>query len=153
GKVEVERGGGDESKAEQHWARALQFDAGHAEALQGLERIARGRSDWRRVVQLMDLRERSERDPAKKRDLLAEIGKLLRTELQAPQDALGYLERAVQLAPDDARVAEPLADAYFAAGRIAEAGKLYVVLLDKLKGKKSKEVARLTFRLGAIAEK
>jgi tetratricopeptide (TPR) repeat protein len=152
GKVEVERGGGDETKAEPHWTRALQFDAGHAEALEGLERLARGRSDWRRVVQLLDLREKGERDNAKKRDLLAEIGKLLRTELKAPQEALGYLERAVSLAPDDARVAEPLADAYFAAGRMAEAGKLYAGLLERLKGKKSKEVARLTFRLGAIAE-
>src|SRR5205823_4094939 len=151
GRVEAERSG-DQQRAEASWTRAIQYDPAHAEALEALEQVVRGRSDWRRVVELLDLREKAESDAGKKRDLLVEIGRLLRGELHAPAEALPYLERASRIAPDDPRVIEPLADAYYQSGRFGEARALYARLVEGLKGKKSKEAARWQFRLGAVAE-
>jgi pentatricopeptide repeat protein len=151
GRVEAERSG-DEARAEPHLARAIEFDPAHKEALAALEQLARGRTDWRRVVELLDRRERAEEDPAKKRELLTEIGRLLRGELGAAADALPYLERAHQLAPDDPQILEPLADGYFHAGRYDDAARLLRILIERQKGRKSKDMARMQFRLGAIAE-
>src|SRR5439155_20363480 len=51
---------------------------------------------------------------------------------------------------------EPLADAYFAAGRGNEALPMYQSLIESTlaanKGRKTKELARLHFRVGGIAE-
>src|SRR5439155_6697969 len=53
-------------------------------------------------------------------------------------------------------ILEPLAEAYFGAGRLREAMPLYQGLLDAQvaanKGRKTKEMVRLHFRLGGIAE-
>jgi tetratricopeptide (TPR) repeat protein len=67
---------------------------------------------------------------------------------------LPYLERAVKAAPDDPAVLEPLADLYLAAGKYAEALPLYRALVEKVgKGRRNKDVGRLHFRIGQIAEK
>ena len=48
---------------------------------------------------------------------------------------------------------DPLADFYFAAGRVADAAPLYHDLIGRLgKGRRTKEQARLFYRLGGIAE-
>src|SRR5207244_1478415 len=85
-----------------------------------------------------------------------ELAKLYLEKVGQPAAALPWLERAAQLAGADADAAilEPLADGYFAAGRAGDALPLYQKLIERVgKGKRTKEMGRWQFRLGAIAEK
>src|SRR5262249_35598872 len=152
GRVEAQRGG-ESDQAESYFCKAVDCDPTHVEALQELEKLARSRSDWHRVVDLLALREHAEADAARKCELLTEIGRLLGSVLAAPERAVSYLERAAALAPNEPRAIEPLADVYFKAGKLTDAKQLYARLLSGLKGRKSKDAARWQFRLGAIAER
>jgi pentatricopeptide repeat protein len=104
------------------------------------------------VAELLALRERAEQDPGKRRALVAELGRLYAGPLGAPAEAVRWLERGLELAPEEPQILEPLADAYYQSGRVRDAASLYQRLLAKLGARKSKEVARVQFRLGAIAE-
>jgi tetratricopeptide (TPR) repeat protein len=154
GRLEAERQG--EGAAEPYYERALQADPTHLEVAEALEKLARGRGDFRRVAALLAVRaERMQSvDPARQRDLLLELGRLYVNELKSPEGALPVLERAHRLAPDDVQVIEPLADLYFAAGRLREALPLYKALVERTgRGRRTKELGRYHFRLGAIAER
>jgi tetratricopeptide (TPR) repeat protein len=143
---------GDEA-GEPHYARALDADPKHAEAGRALEQIARARGDWERVAYLLAAREESAPE-SDKRALWLELSNVYVDKLKQPQAALPYLERAVKAAPDDPQVLEPLADLYLAAGKYNDALPLYRSLVEKVgKGKRTKDVARLNFRIGQIAEK
>ncbi len=143
---------GDEA-GEPHWLRALDDDATHAGALAALEKLARGRGDWARVAELLALR-LEQTAAAERKPLYVELAEVYGQKLKQPAAALPYLEALAKEAPDDQTVVEPLADLYFAAGRYDDALPLYKGLADKLgKGKKSRDLARLNQRIGAIAER
>jgi tetratricopeptide (TPR) repeat protein len=142
-----------EEAAEVHWLRALDDDATHAGALAGLEKLARGRGDWARVAELLALRA-GELPEAERRPLYVELAEVYGQKLKQPDKALPYLEELAKSSPDDPAVIEPLADLYFVAGRYDDSLPLYRGLAEKLgKGKKSRDLARLNQRIGAIAEK
>jgi tetratricopeptide (TPR) repeat protein len=151
GKLEVERAG--EKAAEPFFRRALECDPHHPGAAERLERVAREQGDWMQVAALLE--RRIERAAEKDRKgLLVELSQILGSRVGDPEGALGALEQAHALGPDDMAILEPLADAYFNAGRLEQALPLYKGLIEKLsKGRRSKELGRLNFRLGAIAEK
>jgi tetratricopeptide (TPR) repeat protein len=151
GKLAADASGDDD--AEPHWLRALDDDAGHAGALAAVEKLARGRGDWARVAELLALR--LARTPeAERKPLYVELADVYGSKLKRPDEALPYLEALARRAPGDATVVEPLADLYFAAARYDEALPLYRGLADKLgKGKKTRDLARLNQRIGAIAER
>jgi tetratricopeptide (TPR) repeat protein len=146
-------GGSDPAKAEAYFTRAIQNDPSHVDALAALERLARGRQDWKTVVHLLDLRERAEADPGRKRDLAIEIADALRGPLGAPEGAIPYLERALAAQPTDGRVLEALADAQYKSDHLEEAGALYRQMLERFGSKRTKEVGRVQARLGGIAER
>jgi tetratricopeptide (TPR) repeat protein len=151
GRIEADASG-DEA-GEPHFLRALDDDATHAKALAALESLARGRGDWARVAELLAVRleqtAESERKP-----LYVELAEVYGQKLKQPAAALPYLQALAKESPDDQTVIEPLAELYFAAGRHDDALPLYKGLADKLgKGKKSRDLARLNQRIGAIAEK
>ncbi|MDB4968610.1 MAG: repeat-containing protein, partial [Myxococcales bacterium] len=142
-----------EEAAEEHWLRALDDDGTHAGALGALEKLARGRGDWSRVAELLALRA-GELSEAERRPLYVELADVYGTKLKQPEAALPYLEELAKQSPEDPAVVEPLANLYFAAGRYDDALPLYRGLAEKLaKGKKSRDLARLNQRIGAIAEK
>ncbi len=149
----TEAQGGDLAAALPHYEQALSFDATHGEAIAALERAARERGDWQQVAELLARREQSEADGAKRLSLAIELASIYREKLGRPADAIPYLERAEQAAPDDATVAETLADLYFAAGRGGDAERLYRKLVEKARAsRRSKDVARFQQRLGALRE-
>ncbi len=153
GRMEGERMG--DAAAEPYYERALEVDPSNAEVAEALEKRARARGDFHRVASLLAVRaERIQSlDPQKQKELLVELGRLYANELKSPEHALPVLERAYQLAPEDMQVAEPLADLYYAAGRLKDALPLYRSLVERAgKGRRSKDAARIHFRLGAIAE-
>lgn len=154
GRMEAERQG--DAAAEPYYERALQADPTNVEVAEALEKQARSRGDFRRVAALLEIRaERMQSlDVAKQKELLIELGRLYVNELKSPEGALPVLQRAYKLAPDDIQVVEPLAEIYYNAGRTKEALPLYKTLVERTaKGRRSKDLARIHFRLASIAEK
>jgi len=154
GRMEGERLG--EAAAEPYYERALQADPTNVEVAEALEKRARARGDFRRVAALLEVRaERMQSmDPQKQKDLLLELGRLYVNELKSPEGALPVLQRAYRIAPDELLVIEPLAELYFNSGRLREALPLYRTLVERSgKGRRSKDLSRIHFRLGAIAER
>ena len=146
--------GGDEA-GETAWLRALDDDTRHPGALGALEKLARGRGDWARVADLLAMRLTATRDNAsERRPLIVELAEVYGKKLAQPARALPYLEELAQQSPEDAAVVEPLAELYFAAGRYDDALPLYRGLAERLgKGRKTRDLARLNQRIGAIAER
>jgi tetratricopeptide (TPR) repeat protein len=150
GRLEAEANG-DEA-GEPHFARALDADPDHAAAAGALEKMARARGDWDRVAYLLAAREPST-SGADQRALWLELAGVYSEKLGRPADALPWLEKAVKQQPDDPQVLEPLADLYAAAGRYDEALPLYRALAERMqKARRMKDVGRLRYRMGAIAE-
>jgi tetratricopeptide (TPR) repeat protein len=154
GRMEAERQG--DAAAEPYYERALQADPTNVEVAEALEKQARSRGDFRRVAALLEIRaERMQSlDAAKQKELLIELGRLYVNELKSPEGALPVLQRAYKLAPDDIQVVEPLAEIYYNAGRTREALPLYKTIVERAsKGRRSKDLARIHFRLASIAER
>jgi len=154
GRMEGERMG--EAAAEPYYERALEVDPTNIEVAEALEKRARARGDFRRVAALLAVRaERMQSlDPQKQKELLLELGRLYNNELKSPDSALPVLERAYRLSPEDLQVVEPLAELYYSAGRLKEALPLYRVLVERTgKGRRTKDLGRIHYRLGSIAEK
>ena len=150
GRLEAEEGG-DEA-AEPLFRKGLAEDPHHPPSLKALEAIARQRGDWLLLVEVL-IAEEGTVDPAAQRAYYLELATLLTDRLRDTRRAQPYLEKAVALAPEDPAVLEPLADLYFASGRLDEAATLYRSLVERLqKTRRMKDVARLRARLGAIAE-
>ena len=154
GRMEGERLG--DAAAEPYYERALQADPTNVDVAEALEKRARARGDFRRVAALLEVRaERMQSlDTGKQKELLLELGRLYVNELKSPEGALPVLQRAYRLAPDDLQVLEPLAELYFNSGRLKEALPLYKSLVERSgKGRRSKDLSRIHFRLGSIAER
>jgi tetratricopeptide (TPR) repeat protein len=151
GKLEADAGGDD--AAEPHYVAALEADFHHAQAAVALEKLARAKGDWGRVADLLSRRENATPE-GERRQLYLELANVLVDKLHRASQALPYLERALAISPDDPAVLEPLADLYFADNRLEDAAPLYQSLAERMqKARRMKDVGRLRFRLGAIAEK
>ena len=144
-------GDSDEDTAIQHFQQALRHDAAHAPSIAALEKIARDKRD---SVLLADmLNRRLALTPAGARlELLVEIAELER-KAGRNDAALAALASAANAAPDDVRVLGPLADMYFAAGRLDEAAPIYDRLATDAKAaRRMKDVAKFRQRQGGILE-
>jgi tetratricopeptide (TPR) repeat protein len=157
GVIEDRRTG--DGAGEPYFERALQYDPHLFPAIEALEKLAREREEWARLADLLALRaERADvLDPAGQRALYLELAKLHAERLGQPEDALPYLERAREAAPNDVAVIEQLADGYLAADRFAEAQPMYLALIEQTlaasKGRRTKELARLHTRVAEVAER
>lgn len=150
GRLEEERS--DPAAAEIYYRRAFESNPNHEGATQALEERARQGGSWEELARLLERKVQS-RDEATRKPLLLELARLYADRLAWPEGALRALERVRALTPEDPTVLEPLADLYFQSGRLAEALAVYRGLIEQLgKGRRSKELGRLHFRIGAIAE-
>jgi tetratricopeptide (TPR) repeat protein len=142
----------DDATAIQHFQQALRHDAAHAGAIEALEKLARERRDPALLADMLARRVAGVATPADRVALYVEIAEL---ERRAGRDdaALASLAKARGDAPADARVLGPLADLYFAAGRLDEAAPIYDKLAQDAKSaRKMKDVARYRQRQGGILE-
>src|SRR5205823_13943332 len=90
--------------------------------------------------------------PAERVALYVEIAELER-KAGRNEAALAALAKAAEHAPTDVRVLGPLADLYFAAGRLDEAAPIYSRLAEEAKtARRMKDVARFRQRQGAILD-
>jgi tetratricopeptide (TPR) repeat protein len=141
----------DDDTAIQHFQQVLRHDASHAPAIAALEKLARDRRDNALLADMLNRRVAT-LTGADRLALLVEIAEL---EKKAGRNdaALAALSQARQDAPNDIRVLAPLADLYFAAGRLDEAAPIYDTLAADAKAqRRMKDVARFRQRQGGILE-
>jgi len=146
-------GDSDEDTAIQHFQHALRHDPAHAPSIAALEKLARDRRDNGLLAQMLQRRlDAAPGKDAANLDLLVEIADLERKAGRSDA-ALAALARAANAAPDDTRVLAPLADMYFAAGRLDEAAPIYDRLATEAKAaRRMKDVAKFRQRQGSILE-
>ncbi|MFH2009644.1 MAG: tetratricopeptide repeat protein [bacterium] len=140
--------------AQANYAKAVEFDPTHEEALTALEVAARSAQDWMEVARLVHIKATNAPDAQAQLGFLCELGTLYSEKLDHPEGGLPFLEQALQIAPDDAQVLKPLADLYYAAGRLDDAEPLYLGLIESTSKarKRSKELAPYHYKLGCVAE-
>ena len=99
---------------------ALDQDPTCLVAVLALEEMARAANNPGQLVKLLEAREGLERDQGKSKALLSEIASLYAGPLAAPDQAVGVLERLLNLSPGDVAVQERLGTALIVAGRVDE---------------------------------
>ena len=141
----------DDETAIHHFQQALRHEPSHAPAIAALEKLARDRRDGELLADM--LRRRLEAAPPGDRlELLVELAELER-KAGRNDAALTALATAASSAPNDVRVLGPLADLYFAAGRLDEAAPIYDRLATDAKAaRRMKDVAKFRQRQGGILE-
>jgi tetratricopeptide (TPR) repeat protein len=145
-------GDGDDDTAIQHFQHTLRYDSSHAGAIAALEKLARDRRDNALLADMLQRRVATVTTPADRLALLVEIAELER-KAGRNDAALAALQQAAKDAPDDVRVLGPLADLYFAAGRLDEAAPIYDRLAQEAKAaRRMKDVAKYRQRQGGILE-
>jgi tetratricopeptide (TPR) repeat protein len=143
----------DRDTATAHYKQALVHDPTHAGAVVALEKLARDAGDWLTVGDMLERRlAAAEQGGGDVLALALELADVKRR-TGDPAGALPVLEKAAAAAPGDVRVLAPLADLYFAAGQLDQAGPIYAKLADDAKaGRRMKDVARYRQRQGGILE-
>jgi len=151
--AEVARvGDSDSETAVLHLQQALKHDPQHAGAIPALEKLARDRRDGPLLADMLQRRVSTIHVPAERVAILVELADLER-KANRTEAALAALARASSDAPNDIRVLGPLADLYFAAGRLDEAAPIYDRLAEDAKAaRRMKDVARFRQRQGGILE-
>jgi tetratricopeptide (TPR) repeat protein len=143
---------GPAEEVEARYLAALEADATHTGALEALENLARTAGNFGQLVQILELRERLEKDETKRKSLLSEIGNLY-TGLGQPAEAIGPLQRLSEMSAGDLTVQENLGKALVASGRVDEGERILTALVDQMtRGRQNKNVARLQQVLGTLAE-
>ncbi len=145
-------GDSDADTAVLHLQQALKHDPAHDAAIVALEKLARERRDNVLLADMLQRRAAKITTPAERVALLVELAELER-KANRNDAALAALAQAKDNAPDDIRVLAPLADLYFAAGRLDEAAPIYDRLATEAKSsRRMKDVARFRQRQGGILE-
>jgi tetratricopeptide (TPR) repeat protein len=144
--------GGSSEEVEARYLAAMEADPTHAGALEALENLAREAGNFGQLVQILELRERLEKDETKHKSLLSEIANLY-IGLGQPGEAIGPLQRLAEQSAGDLGVQENLGKALVAAGRVDEGERILTGLVDQMsRGRQNKNVARLQQVLGSLAE-
>jgi tetratricopeptide (TPR) repeat protein len=137
---------------EARYLAALEADPTHAGALDALMALAGETRNSARLLQLLGLRERVEKDEARRHDLLSKMATLY-SELGQPADAVGVLQRLTTLAPNDQQIQENLGKAMVASGRIDEGEGMLSKVADQMTSEhQNKDAARVLGLLGTLAE-
>ena len=145
-------GDGDVETAILHFQQALRHEASHPGAVGALEKLARERRDATLLADMLQRRVATVTLPAERVALFVEIAELER-KAGRHDAALVALKWAADDAPGDLRVLAPLADLYFAAGKLDEAAPIYDKLAEEAKAnRRMKDVARFRQRQGGIYE-
>jgi len=145
---------GDSAAAMKFFQQALEMDETHPGALERVEQAAREREDWKRVAEVVHIKARHAEEPGKQVEYLCELGSLYVEHLGYPEGAVPFLQQALEIVPDDPKVLEPLANAYYEAGNDEDAGRLYESLVERLsKQRRDKRLARYYSRLAGLAER
>ena len=143
----------DDGAAEASLRRALALDAGCVAALQELRSIAEKRGDATMLAEVLEKELALATDAPGQTSLLRALATLAREKLQDGPRAIGYLERAAQLAPEDRDVLLPLVDLLTANGRERDSVPILERIIASFGARRSKELAQWQHRLGQAQER
>ena len=126
-------------------------ESGDPKALDALLEMARSEGDDLAVANLLE-RRLDQTTGADRVTLLLEIA-ALRARTKDDVGMVVALEEAQRLAPDDLKVADQLLEAYFAAGRYADAEPVLTAIIERLKAaRRFKDLFTYNYRMGRVAE-
>ena len=142
----------DTAAAEGALLRALELRPGDGDSRERLKALYEKHELHAKLAQVLADEEPSAPDPKQRVALLNRIAGLYRDQLSDPGAAVGYLERAVELVPDDREALLALCDLYIAAERQRDAIPVLQKIVDSYGGRRAKEVAVYQHRLGQAYE-
>ncbi len=132
--------------------QALTLDPAVHEARDLLADLYRADGAHEQLAQLLSQGASLVADSARRLAYLREAAELYCDKLAAPERAIPVLTRAVELAPDDARLRGMLAEGLHIARRFDEARALLRGLIDGFGRRRSPERAALHYQLARVAE-
>ena len=138
--------------AESALLRALEAAPDHPQALEQIKALYERTQAHDKLVKVLAAEEQRVQDSAQRVLLLNKIAGLYRDKLGDPGSAVGFLERAVALVPDDREALLQLCDLYIAAGRARDAIPVLEKIVASYGGRRAKEVATYQHRLGQAYE-
>lgn len=142
----------DLPRAEQALRLALSIDPERAAVRDKLRECYSESGATAQLVELLVEDEARLSEPLAKAALLKQIAELYSGPLGQPQAAVGYLEQAQALSPDDRGVLLALCDIYMAADRHGDAVPVLERIIASYGGRRAKEVAVYEHRLGLALE-
>jgi tetratricopeptide (TPR) repeat protein len=142
----------DLALAESALLRALEAAPDHVQALEQIKALYERTKAHDKLVRVLAAEEQRLQDSGQRVLLLNRIAALYREKLGDPGSAVGFLERAVALVPDDREALLQLCDLYIAAGRARDAIPVLEKIVASYGGRRAKEVATYQHRLGQAYE-
>ncbi|WP_053234138.1 tetratricopeptide repeat protein [Sandaracinus amylolyticus] len=142
----------DQARAERALRGLHEDDPSDAEVRTRLKALYERTQRWAELAHMLALDEASFTKPADRIALFKRIADLHATKLSDAAGAASWLERAVQLEPDNRDVLLPLCDLYIAAGRQSDAIPVLEKIIASYGTRRSKEVALYQHRLGQALE-
>lgn len=142
----------DPARAEGFLRDALELDATSTETKQRLMAHYESQDDQAKIAGLLSIEVSQTSDSGAKVKLLRRIADIFQAKLSDPVSAVGYLEQAAALMPEDRDILLPLCDLFIAAGRQADAIPVLEKIIASFAGKRAKEVAGYEHRLGQALE-
>ncbi len=142
----------DPQRAEAFLRHALSIDATNAETKQRLMKHYEAQNDHAKIAELLALDVSQTTDTQAKVQLLRKVADIFQGKLADPARAVGYLEQAAALVPDNRDILLPLCDLYIAAGRQGDAIPVLEKIIASFGGKRVKDVAGYEHRLGQALE-
>ena len=103
----------------------------HLDSLGALRTIYFDKQDWDMAAQIIDAEQKYTTDPTQRSELLYARGRILFDYMARPEEAVECFERAMQLWPDNAEAARPLAEHYLLQEKWSEAEPLLETIIRK----------------------
>ncbi|MFO0557688.1 MAG: hypothetical protein U0269_06685 [Polyangiales bacterium] len=139
---------GDNATARQHLRAILAVDEAHQDALRGLIRLSRAVNDWASVADATIRLARHTQDNAERTELLYSLGEAFDDHLNAAPKAETAYKRVMQMAPEDKRPIQRLADLYARLNNGAGEAEMLQALLAKESDADKRKSLRI--RLAAV---
>ncbi len=121
---------GDRERARRHLEAALRAAPGFAPAAKALAPLLQEAGEWRRLVEVLELRIAAEPDAAQRARLLEQIAEIQIEKLGSPREGMRQLGRSLQLDPSRALTRKALEAAAAQAGAFLDLARAYRTAAD-----------------------
>ena len=142
------QGRADAAKAEPHFAKALELEAGHLPSLMALVDLYTKRKDWGRAARMMIEAERHSQNALEKVRLLHDAAHIWEAELGQPEKAVELEARVLEIDPEHVEAGARAAAHWVRTGNHADAEPVLEMLARKAEDKQ--ERARRLAELGRV---
>lgn len=142
---------GDRDAAIRLWRAVAAEAPDDPQAMEALERLFREEGHARELVETLSQRARNEGDPSVRREIHLEVARLLREQLQEPDQAIEEVQRCLEIQADDAEALELLGELLAETHRWDELAALYERRLAALQAGEEGADERSNLRLALAA--